>query len=101
MILYSVTVSVESDIEAEWLQWMQEAHIPEVMATGYFEAYRMARLLQPKPEIGSVTYNIQYQCTSMAQYKAYDAKEAPALRQATLDRFGQKTVAFRTLLEAV
>ncbi len=37
MILYNVTVALDPAIETEWLAWMQQEHIPEVMATGCFD----------------------------------------------------------------
>ena len=40
MIIYNVTVSVEESIKKDWLTWMQDVHIPEVMATGIFQNHR-------------------------------------------------------------
>ena len=36
MIIYNVTCNVENEILQEWLQWMLEIHIPDVMQTGFF-----------------------------------------------------------------
>ena len=36
MLVYNVTVKVNTDIHEEWLEWMKKTHIPEVLATGYF-----------------------------------------------------------------
>jgi len=36
MIMYNVTVMVEEDLATAWLDWMNQTHIPEVMATGFF-----------------------------------------------------------------
>ena len=32
MIVYNVTVSVDENITSDWLAWMKDEHIPEVMA---------------------------------------------------------------------
>jgi hypothetical protein len=40
VIIYSVTVSIEQDSSAEWLEWMTSVHIPDVMNAGYFAASR-------------------------------------------------------------
>ncbi|MFW5658786.1 MAG: DUF4286 family protein [Bacteroidota bacterium] len=100
MILYSVTVNIEPSVANSWEQYMREEHIPDVMATGYFEGYRMTRLLQPAPEEG-VTWNIQYECVSMAQLNIYQEKAAPALQAEHHQKFEGKFVAFRTILEIV
>ncbi|MFL5741830.1 MAG: DUF4286 family protein, partial [Flavisolibacter sp.] len=31
MIIYNVTVKVESQISAVWMQWLLEEHIPDIM----------------------------------------------------------------------
>ena len=36
MILYNVTVNIENAVADEWLQWMKEVHVPDVMRTGIF-----------------------------------------------------------------
>ncbi len=101
MILYSVTISVDTGIETEWRDWMQFVHIPEVIKTGYFVGYTMQELLDPPPQRGTSTYNVQYQCESMAQYQAYQIDVAKALQKDHQDRYGEKAVAFRTLLRLI
>ena len=36
MIIYNVTCNVEKEILQDWLQWMVEIHVPDVMPTGFF-----------------------------------------------------------------
>jgi hypothetical protein len=36
MIVYNVTVKVNTEVHDEWFAWMKETHIPEVMKTGLF-----------------------------------------------------------------
>ena len=36
MIIYNVTVNVDEDVLSQWLRWMSENHIPDVMKTGLF-----------------------------------------------------------------
>jgi hypothetical protein len=45
MILYSVTVNIDRQVEQDWLQWMKSVHIPEVMDTGLPMSYKLLRLL--------------------------------------------------------
>ena len=46
MIIYNVTVSlVDQSIHQDWLKWMKEIHIPEVMDTGFFLDNKICRLL--------------------------------------------------------
>ena len=45
MIVYNVTSKVTWAIHDEWLQWMKEEHIPEVVATGCFTHAQFLRCL--------------------------------------------------------
>jgi hypothetical protein len=101
-IIYNVTVNVDDDIHQEWLTWMREVHIPEVMATGLFLSNRMLRVVtQLGEEDSGTTYAIQYTLKEIKDFLTYSDNYAPALRQKTLDKYGNKAIAFRTLLEVV
>ena len=99
MIIYSVTVSVEASSSLEWLTWMQNVHIPDVMNTGYFFFFFIQELLDPIPQPGMVTFNIQYHCRNMNELKAYQENDAPRLQQDHTDKFKDRFVAFRTILK--
>lgn len=96
-VIYNVTVSVDEQVHLEWLTWMREVHIPDVMETGFFLEHRICRV--HAFEEGGVTYAIQYVCLSQAALDEYQEKCAPALQKDHQDRFGAHTAAFRTLLE--
>ena len=36
MLLYNVTITVDLDVHDDWVQWMRDTHIPDVMSTGMF-----------------------------------------------------------------
>ena len=48
MIVYNITIQVSWEIAEEWLIWLQEDQIPEIMATNFFDDYKMYRLLDLK-----------------------------------------------------
>ncbi len=85
----------------EWLQWMQDVHIPEVMATGCFLSYRILKVLTNANDDEGVNYSIQYDAASMADYERYREQFAPAMQQQTKARYGERVLAFRTLLEVI
>jgi len=99
MIVYNVTVNIDHGAHDEWLRWMRDTHIPDVMATGLFMWSRMYRVLAD--DEGGTTYAIQYSCADMAAYERYRDEHAPRLQVETQRLFGGRIVAFRTLLEAV
>lgn len=99
MIIYNVTVNIENDVREEWLQWMKAKHVPDVMATGYFLENKICKVLVDEEQ--GTTYSIQYTCASMDDLKEYQAKHAPRLQKEVADKYANKFVAFRTLLEIV
>ena len=99
MIIYNVTVNVDDSIHYEWLEWMKTEHIKKVVATGHFNSYRLCKVLSA--EDTGFTYAIQYFCLSMEEYKRYEATHAPRLRQEAIDKFQDKALSFRTLLDVL
>jgi hypothetical protein len=98
MIIYNVTVNIEDSIHDEWYKWSREIHIPEVMRTGMFTEYRLCKVIGSD---SGTTYSIQYLCQSMENYNRYISEFAPALRDSVIEKYGDKVIAFRTLLEVI
>lgn len=99
MILYNVTVSVEGPVEKEWLKWMREEHIPNVMATKLFVDHKIFKLLNEVD--GGTTYAIQYFALDINDINTYMREHAPHLQKEHTDKYQNKALAFRTLLQQV
>ena len=99
MILYNVTVKIQKEIEQEWLQWMREVHIPDVMNTGLFVDQKICRIFEDDPA-GS-TYAFQYYCKDMDTFQQYQDQHAKALQADHAQRYNNRYVAFRTLMEVL
>lgn len=100
MVLYNVTVGIDAEIEQEWLNWMKEKHIPNVMATGMFIEYKIFKVLNQDDE-SSISYSVQYFADNIENVVAYLDNHAPALVEEHRAKFKDRHVAFRTLLEEV
>lgn len=98
MIIYNVTVKVDKEVAREWVNWMKQEHIPELMKTGLFVDYRLARLLE-QDETEGVTYTAQYYCDSLEHYQTYISEHAPRMREKGFQRFGNRFIAFRSVME--
>lgn len=97
-VVYNVTIIIDHSVHNEWVEWMKNEHIPEVMATGKFTSWKMLRIIEDHNPDG-MTYAIQYHAPDMEAYVAYQQECASALQQKTQNLFGGKFAAFRTLLE--
>lgn len=101
MILYNVTVNVAPEVEIEWLHWMKMDHIPDVLATNRFTSHKFFKMLSEHPDADGNTYAIQYFAESIVDLEAYLNTEAPVLQKEHIDKYGEKCLAFRTVLEEV
>ncbi len=101
MILYNVTVNIDKDVEQDWISWMKETHIPEVMDTGFFIEYRMMKMLSQAEDETGITYAIQYMAETLGHLETYLDTVAPKIQKKSIIRYGTKLAAFRTVLEEV
>ena len=100
MIIYNVTVKVDAAIADAWLQWMQQEHAPALVATGCFTQFQIVKLLDVDEEDGP-TYAIQYSAPSMQHYEQYKNEFAEHLQQQSTQKWGDRFIAFRTLMQVV
>jgi hypothetical protein len=100
MFIYNVTVKVDHSIAANWLTWLKTEHIPEVIETGCFSSATILELLENADEEG-LTYAIQYRAATKEDYDRYIDEYANLLRQKSFDKWGDRFMAFRTLMKIV
>ena len=78
---------------------MNEEFLPRVMATGKFVEYKVFRLLNSEDE--GATYSIQYFADNIVDLEDYLQNDAPELVKEHYEKFKDRHVAFRTMLEQV
>jgi hypothetical protein len=100
MFIYNVTVKTDHTIAADWLQWMKNEHIPDIIGTGCFTHAVILHLLESDDEEG-ITYAIQYHTESKALYNRYIDQFAEAMRKKATDKWANKFIAFRTVMQVV
>ena len=100
MFVYNITTKVDHTILDEWIRWQKEIHIPEIMATNLFTEYKFYQLLGHDDE-GGKNFVVQFIANRRADYDAYLEQFASQLQKKTLERWGDKAVSFRTLLQNV
>ncbi len=99
-IIYSVTVKPNQNIEKDFIDWLKNEHIQDVVDTKCFDSSRFYKLLDQNEQDGS-SYNIQYVTSSMERYFDYIHNFSNEMRQKGLEKFGDQFVAFRTVLKSV
>ena len=98
--IYNVTTKVEQVVSADWLAWMQQVHIPGMIATGCFTKAVILKLKGVNDSEGE-TYAVQYHTENEADYERYMATYSTDLRAEALEKWGDKIISFRTFMEVV
>ena len=100
MIVYNVTIKVDQSITANWLTWLKEEHIPEIINTGCFTHAGIFRLLEVDDTEGC-TYIVQYHAASDVLFNQYIEKFSERIRKKGTDKWGNQFIAFRTVMQVV
>lgn len=98
MIIYSVTIVLEPEIESDWVDWMSRVHVPDVLRTGCFIQSRMFRVVDAAD---SPTYVLHYHCRSLEDYQRYKDTFAAILQSQHTERYAGRFRASRQILEDV
>ena len=99
MYIYNVTVSIENDVHDEWLVWMREKHIPDVMNTGCFVENKLVKVLNEEND--GHTYSFQYTFKDMQDIEKYQKEFAAKMQADVKQKYEGKFAAFRTLLQII
>lgn len=100
MIVYNVTTKIDVTIKTDWLTWIKEEHIPDIIETGCFTSANTFQLLETDDSEGP-TFITQYFAESKSLYNLYIEKFAPIMRQKAFDKWSNKFISFRSLMQVV
>lgn len=94
MVIYEVSLEVDSQIYQAYLDWLKKIHIPEVLESpGFLKA---ELLFQPETSaLNSPVIRSLYYVDSQESLKNYLEKRAPALRASGVERWGDRFKAQR------
>jgi hypothetical protein len=98
VIVYNITFNIDDTVEKDWLTWIKNEHIPDILATGLFSTYKLFRILVEE-ELGGKTYALQFFAQSLDEIKLYQLRYKQMFDQMHQKKFGGKYVDFRTVLE--
>jgi hypothetical protein len=99
MIIYNETIVMDETIYAEWLNWIKTVHIPAVMATGYFDSYKLLNILDSPNE--GVTCCVQYNVADVKRYRQFASQHQGYLQSVHHQKFENKFVMFNTLMQTI
>ena len=100
MFIYNVTTKVSNSVKTDWLAWIHQEHIPEIINTGCFTTATVLQLLETDDSEGP-TYAIQYGADSKAMYNQYIEKFSGNMRRKVHEKWGDNIIAFNSLLQVI
>lgn len=98
--LYNVTVGIDKEIEAEWVDWIMTKYIPAVNETGFFTDAKLYRIVTHDDD-HSVSYSLQFFAVSIENVVQYLDQHKSTIIEAHRLRFKDQHVIFNTLLEEI
>jgi hypothetical protein len=98
--IYNVTVKVDHIIHKDWLDWMKNKHLPEVMNTGCFKRFQFVRLLDIEESDG-LTYATQYYAEDFGKCQSFIQQYEPAFKKASFEKWGNSLMEFASLMQVV
>ncbi len=99
MIIYSITFAIEDSIEKEWLEYMKEQYIQEVMEIGLFNDYRFSKT-HPVSDVDTA-FNIQFRCESLTHLELFEKQHAPSIDEKLVEKYKGKFGTFRMVMEEI
>ena len=99
MIIYNVTISVNESITIEWLDWIKNEHIVEVMDSGLFIKARINKVIAHGDS--NNTFAIAYTCNSMKDLHQYQINFADKIQQKHIKRYADNACFFHTIMEVI
>jgi len=100
MYIYNITTNVDPSIHEEWLDWMKETHIPDMLSTGCFYKSLMTEVMV-KEEMGGITYSVQFTSKSKENLQKYLHNNDQEMQGKMKKLFGNKFGTFTTVMKIV
>lgn len=101
MIVYSITMNIEKQIDAEWLEWMKLNYVAVLIDTGLLLEGKILRLLNEEENNPGITYSFQFTLKTLEDLTTLLEVHEQELMSLVYKRYQGKFVEFRTILEVV
>ena len=99
MYIYSVNVTIDKEIKDDWIKWMTEKHIPDVLRIGLLKDASV--LVNTEYYADKFNFVVQYCADNQEDLALYREKYSPELQKEHSDRYEGKFSAKRNVFEIV
>lgn len=100
MLIVNTTYHVSEDIQTDWIFWVKNEYIPEVIKTNMMVQPRFFHLLI-EDEPGNVSYALQFEVKDLDTLENWFQKYGTEMQVTMSNRFQEKVMGFTTMMETV
>lgn len=100
MLVYNTTYQVNIEDARNFVIWIHQCYIPNVIEFGQLKKPRLSRIISHKEE-GSECFSLQFEVESSARLHHWYNKQGAQLNKELIDLFKEKVVAFTTLMDII
>ena len=97
MYIYNVTTAVDPSVKEEWVKWMKEIFLPEMLATGKFKEATLMEVLTAEKEVCS--FAVHYEAHSAETLMSYEQEFKNKMEGMMWQKFADKALSFPTKLK--
>ena len=100
MVILNITIKVDWSIAKNWLLWQKDIHLLEILGTGCYSHHQLVKLINID-EADGPTYALQLYANGMEKIEYYQQQYDQQFQQVIIEKWGDKYLEFRTLMEVV
>ncbi len=100
MFIYNVTTNVDESINEEWLTWMHDKNMPDMLETGKFISAKLCHVLV-KEDMGGITYAVQYTAKTKKDIQDFLTNHSYKFKEEEMKKFSGKYGTFTTELKVI
>jgi len=93
-MILNITFSVDKEVAEDWITWMKDKHIPDLLIEGVFSEAKILKVLSHEDD-HTFSYAVQYFRGSMKNIEEY--LNADDIQK----RYGERVLSYPTLLEEI
>ena len=100
MFIYNTTYLVSEKAYSNWIEWLQNVHIPYMQNAGFTQP-QLAKILTDDLEQEGSSLSLQFHIADLESLLAWDKAEGEAFQAEVRQKFGDEVHAFSTGLELI
>lgn len=100
MIVFNTTFHVETSINDEFVNYLQEVYIPAATRSGLLSSPRLARVFAGEEEEG-YSYAMEFTVVDLTALEKWNQEESKGVVTPLLDKFKEKVAGFSTVMQTI